>query len=186
MPTISQADCIRGNRLVLRNVLESDAEFILRLRLDPSKSRYISPVENSLGKQVEWIENYRRGVGEAYFIIESDEGPQGTVRLYDANGNSFSWGSWIVRAGAPSSIAIESALIVYRFALTFLGFGEAHFNVDRENISVLSFHDRFGATRVGVDERQIFFHIGFSAIEKSMIRYRRFLPNGISVSGGGL
>ena len=37
----------------------------------------------------------------------------GTVRLYEARGNSFSWGSWIIADGQTASAAMESALMAY-------------------------------------------------------------------------
>lgn len=175
-PTIHSAPAIEGNRLILRDVAVDDAAFILSLRLDPKKSAYLSAVPDDVQAQAAWIERYRAGTGQAYFIICAKDGTRlGTVRLYSAIGNSFSWGSWIVTDTAPANTAIESALMVYRYALG-LGFTAAHFEVDRKNASVWAFHERFGAVRVRESETEYFYEIGMDAIRASMARYRRFLP----------
>jgi len=88
--------------------------------------------------------------GQAYFIIEDRAGdPLGCVRIYDARGDSFCIGSWILRAGAPQRAAIESSLMVYALGIDHLGFRRAHFDVRKRNERVWTFHERCGARRVG-------------------------------------
>ena len=190
-PTIHPAARLVGNKLVLRDVEVSDAAYILSLRLDPKKAAYLSSVDADVAKQAAWIERYKEGSGQAYFIIclKDDEGgagrPVGTVRLYNAIGDSFSWGSWIVADGAPAYVGIESALIVYRYALDHLGFRNAHFEVRKDNRSVWTFHERFGAQRVADDDVEYRFELAHDAILASMGRYTRFLPNPIDVVSAG-
>lgn len=115
---IRKARCIRGKTLVLRNAVVADAAFILSLRTNPQKTRHLSKVSDDLDAQVAWLISYEERDAEAYFIIEDVHGvPLGTVRIYDAQGYSFCWGSWILLENAPSSAAIESALMVYAYAL---------------------------------------------------------------------
>ncbi len=176
-PTLRKVDRIQGRTLVLRNAGVADAAFILGLRTDERKARHLSRTPPSLSEQVAWLERYRCSTGEAYFIIETTGGvPLGTVRLYDAQGDSFCWGSWILKDGAPSSAAIESALMVYAYALDTLGFRCTHFQVQRENERVWAFHERFGAVRVGQDDTEFRYTLSNAAIRASMQRYRRFLP----------
>lgn len=177
-----------GNKLVLREVEADDAAYILSLRLDPKKAAHLSSVDADVAKQVAWIERYKQGNGQAYFIIclKDEQGgagdPVGTVRLYNAIDDSFSWGSWIVADGAPSYVAIESALIVYQYALDHLGFRNAHFEVSRDNRSVWTFHERFGARRVAEDDAEYRFELDNESILASTRRYARFLPNPIGVT----
>jgi len=186
-PIIRPAARLVGNKLVLRDVERADAAYILSLRLDPKKSAHLSSVDPDVAAQEAWIERYRAGSGQAYFIIclKDEQGgagePVGTVRLYNAIGDSFSWGSWIVADGAPAWVAIESALIVYRYALDHLGFRDAHFEVNRENRSVWTFHERFGARRVAADEVEYRFELDHDAIRAALQRYARFLPEPLEV-----
>jgi RimJ/RimL family protein N-acetyltransferase len=178
---IRKAKCIRGKTLVLRNAVVSDAAFILSLRTNPQKSRHLSKVSDDLDAQVAWLISYGERDSEAYFIIEDVHGiPLGSVRIYDALGDSFCWGSWILLERAPSSAAIESALIVYTYALESLGFQRAHFQVQKANERVWRFHERFGAERTAENEVQYEYTLSNAALKSSIDRYRRYLPHGIS------
>lgn len=46
--------------LYVRLVLEDDAEFINSLRRDLKLSRFISPTEDNVDIQKEWIRNYKQ------------------------------------------------------------------------------------------------------------------------------
>ena len=58
---------IYGNNIDLRPVEIDDAKFILSLRIDPKLNQYLSPVENDLEKQREWIKNYRLYSRDLYY-----------------------------------------------------------------------------------------------------------------------
>lgn len=179
---IRKVELIRGKSLLLRNASVNDARFILNLRMDENKSRHISKISGDLLSQESWLRDYEKCKDEAYFIIENFQSvPLGTVRLYDAKGGSFCWGSWILKDEAPANSAIESALMIYSFALRSLGFISAHFQVHKSNARVCKFHERFGANRISEDEVQYEYVISNSAIELSMEKYRRYLPNGIVI-----
>jgi len=170
---------ITGHRLIFRNAEVSDAQFILSLRVDEKKSRFLSKTDPDVVKQEGWLLGYKSSKGQAYFVIENSAGEKvGTVRMYDAQGQSFCWGSWLIVEGAPSSTAIESALIVYQYGL-LLGFRAAHFDVRKGNKSVWQFHEKFGATRIGETEEDFLYSIGEAEIRESLHRYRKFLPSGI-------
>lgn len=167
---------------MFRDVALGDAEFILALRTHKQKSRYLSATVPDLEKQKAWIERYASSKDQAYFIIATaDNELVGTVRLYDAQGNSFCWGSWIVKADGPVHMAIESALMVYAFGVDILGFNCAHFDVRKENQHVWRFHERFGATRVGESPLDYYYRIEHAAIAASRQRYQRYLPEPIIV-----
>lgn len=181
-PSIRKVHKIHGRQLVFRNASVDDAEFILSLRTDAEKSRHLSAVSGLLQDQIDWLQRYANATDQAYFIIETPDGTrQGTVRLYDARGDSFCWGSWILRNGAPSGSAVESTLMVYRYALEVLGFSAAHFDVRRANEGVWSFHERFGAVRVRSTELDHDYTLSNDAIRASLQRYARFLPDPIRV-----
>ena len=89
--------------------------FILQLRNDPVKGKYLSSTSSDLELQIAWLEKYAIDNSQIYFIIEDKNGERfGTIRLYDVKENSFCWGSWILREGRPSGFAMESALLVYQ------------------------------------------------------------------------
>lgn len=181
-PRILKASCLYGQTLNLRNASVHDAEFILSLRLNKKISKYLSKIANELSQQVSWLEHYEALTDQAYFIIENKSGTRlGTVRLYDQVDDSFCWGSWIVKEGVAPVVAIESALIVYSYALNHLGFKAAHFDVRKGNESVWRFHEKFGAIRVAESEADIYYKISNDAILGSFERYRKYLRSDLLV-----
>jgi RimJ/RimL family protein N-acetyltransferase len=167
-----------GKNLVLRTARPADAAFILSLRLNAAKNRFISAVSPDVQKQVDYLRGYvgREVAGkEYYFIMEDKEGNAlGTVRLYDFQGDSFCWGSWLTVPNAPSFAAIESALLVYDFAFGRLGFTRSHFEVRKGNDKVIAFHKRFGAQQVGEDDIEVRFSFTKESYEDIRARYGRF------------
>jgi RimJ/RimL family protein N-acetyltransferase len=171
-----------GHDLVFRDADVSDAAFIVELRTDERRKRFISPTSPELARQVAWLTAYRVSRDQAYFIVEDRRGGRaGTIRLYDAVGDSFCWGSWIMRPGAPVNYAVESALILYRYALHELGFSRSYFAVRKANRSVWRFMERFGARRTGEGDIDYFYETTRASIERSFQTYARFLPHPIRV-----
>lgn len=181
-PQIRKAALVRGKTLIFRDATVNDAELILNLRTDEKKGRFLSATSDSLEAQQAWLRAYAASTGQAYFIIEREGEAIGTVRLYEALGKSFCWGSWIIADGQPAHLAIESALMVYAYALDHLGFEQAHFDVRKANEKVWRFHERFGAKRVREAGDDFFYELSMDSIQSSMERYRRFLPHGIIIT----
>ena len=182
MPAIRKARRITGHNLVFRDAQVGDAAFILALRTDQHKKRFISPTSPRLAQQVAWLAAYRQTHDQAYFIVEDRRGePAGTIRLYDPAGDSFCWGSWIMRRGAPVSYAVESVLILYRYALHELGFSRSRFAVRKENRSVWHFMEHFGALRTAETGIDFLYETTRDRIERSLESYARFLPRPIRI-----
>ncbi|MDP3083024.1 MAG: GNAT family N-acetyltransferase [Rubrivivax sp.] len=182
-PALRKARRLRGHALALRNAVAGDAAFIHAQRTDARNAEHLSPTSARLADQVAWMQRYAQDDSQAYFVIESLDGlPLGTVRLYDAQEGSFCWGSWILSASAAPTAAMESALIVYRYALDELGFNASHFQVNLGNTSVCRFHEQFfGARRVAQDDTEIHFVATEAALRAALKRWSRFLPAGIVV-----
>lgn len=141
---------VYGTNIDLRPVEIEDAEFILSLRLDPELNQYLSPVEDNLEKQREWIKNYRLYSRDYYFIIQNKmQESIGTIRVYDIQDVVFCWGSWIVIPQARKYASFESAFLLYRFAFEGLGLDKTNFDIRKDNKRVLNFHQKFGATIFG-------------------------------------
>ncbi|MES2039080.1 MAG: GNAT family N-acetyltransferase [Pseudomonadota bacterium] len=180
-PVFLKAQKIIGHKLIMRNATVADASYIVALRTDEQKSRFISSTSAEVKPQEQWLEKYASDDKQIYFIIQNMEGGDiGTVRLYDQQADSFCWGSWIIQAGSASSSSIESALMVYHYAMA-LGFQRAHFDVRKGNESVWKFHERFGAKRTGETAEDFHYSIAASEITSSLSKYAKFLPSGIQI-----
>lgn len=153
---------ISGRNASLRLVEVTDAPFIVALRNSPRGLR-LSPIGDDVGRQEEWIRSYKRREArgeEYYFVIHHRRGGAvGTLRLHDLTGDSFWWGSWIVREGAPTAAAMESFYLVYELAFFALNLERARFVVRKDNPGSVGFHRRFGATSTGEDESRTFFEL---------------------------
>jgi len=180
-PIFTKPRKVFGNKLIFRDAGVKDAAFILALRTDEAKSAHLSRTENAIDQQIEWLNRYSIDAEQVYFIIlDWNLQAVGTVRLYDRQADSFCWGSWILMAGTPSSYAIESALLVYRFALS-LGFKRSHFDVRKANVSVWRFHERFGAVRTGETTDDFLYTVSKDAILASLAKYEKYLPDGCTI-----
>lgn len=168
---------IRGKNINLRPVELEDAEFIVSLR-QGKKSKHLSKIRD-LEAQKEWIISYKIAESqgrEFYFIIESKNKERlGTIRVYDFIGDSFCWGSWVVKDNAPVSTAIESALCIYQYAFGILGFNHSHFDVRKENTRVVDFHKRFGAKIIGENDLDYFFSISKGDFIRKRMQFAKYL-----------
>jgi RimJ/RimL family protein N-acetyltransferase len=168
---------LTGKSINLRAVTVGDAAFILKLRLDATLNTHLSATDPDVHKQVAWIEQHPWGQGQYYCIVEDkNANAVGTVRLYDFQGDSFCWGSWILLPEAPRKAAIESALMVYEFGFYKLGFLRSHFDVRKQNTRVIDFHQRLGAKIVRESALDYFFSYSREDYEAIKERYQSFLP----------
>ena len=174
---ISLKPIVRGKSINLREVELSDAEFILSLRINPDKNKYLSFTENNLNRQKDFINSYKKSIQDYYFIICLSSGlPIGTMRIYDIKNESFCWGSWILSDEAYAHSALESALLMYDFAFYSLHYKYSHFDVRKENLNVIKFHHKFGAEITHEDELNIYFKFSLESYIKTRDKYKRFLP----------
>lgn len=159
---------LKSKTIQIRFVEESDAEFILELRLDKKYNQFLSSVNSDVQAQKDWIKKYKNDElkrTQFYFIIERNDGtPCGTVRIYDLQKDSFCWGSWILNENKTRYSALESAFLVYQFGFDELGFVKSHFDVRKGNEKVISFHEKMGAKKVGEDELNEYFNITKEAV----------------------
>lgn len=173
---------LKSKNLIFKFVEEKDAEFILELRKNENLNKYIHSTDITVFQQKEWIKKYKikeKEKQEYYFRIDTIEGEKlGFVRIYaiDYDKKEFTWGSWIMKPERPKFAAIESALIIYEFAFKYLNMEKSIFDVRRKNEKVLAFHDRFGATKTGENDLDVFYVLEKEKyFELREERYKQFL-----------
>lgn len=158
----------KSRTVAIRFVEESDANFILKLRLDEKYNKFLSDVNPDIQAQKNWIKKYKNDEVEKrqfYFIIERNDGiPCGTVRIYDIREDSFCWGSWILNEDKTPYAALESAFLVYQFGFDVLGLEKSHFDVRKGNSKVISFHRKMGAVKTDEDDLNEYFNISKAAV----------------------
>lgn len=163
----------------LRLVNEDDADFILKLRADEKKSRYLNKTENNIQKQIQWINSYKkreRKGDEYYFIIQDlQERPVGTYRLYDITDSTATPGSWIIMDGVDLCVPLESVLLMYEFVFYFLNKEKIIFDVRKENKKVVRFHESYGSIRVSETDLDYFYEFPATDFNKMKIKFERYL-----------
>jgi hypothetical protein len=109
--------------VAFRFVTEEDAEFILKLRTDPKKSRYITQTDYDVEKQKNWIKSYklreREGL-EYYFFITCDNNPTGVIRIYDIHNGQFEIGSIVMIDDAPIHCVLATTIMAKEIAFEVL------------------------------------------------------------------
>lgn len=167
---------VYDSRVIIREVDVKDAEFILSLRLNDKKNKFLNKTENNLQKQINYIKSYKKKNNEYYFIIENVAGEKfGTIRIYDIlDDNDFCWGSWIIKNGAPMTIAIKSALLIYEYGFYTLGLNKVHFDVRKDNLRVRNFHEKFNAKTVKEDNLDVFYSYDRETYESIKSKYSKF------------
>jgi hypothetical protein len=173
---IKNEPILRGKSLILRDAELEDSDFLLSLRLDPLKSRFLSQTSPCKEDQIAWMRHYKARSDQAYFIIEDRLSERlGCVRMYDPTPTSFVWGSWLIVDGAAPHVALESALLIYSYARR-LGFKTAKLDVRQKNKNVWKFHERvFGAVLVRQDRIDRFYELDDNLIDKNLHSYRALL-----------
>ena len=161
------------NNIVLRLVEEEDSEFILNLRTNELKQKYISSTKNSLAEQVTWIKNYksREKIGDEMYFIAIDENDEkfGLYRIYKINTGLPEIGSWVSKPGYKkftNSILLDVMIKDYVFVK--LNFVRLQFEVRKENISVNNYHKLFGPQKIGEDELNNYYILERTTFENNV------------------
>ena len=135
-----------GTNFRLRPVVVEAAAFIVALRTDPARSRFIHPTSTSIPDQEQWLERYYERSGDYYFIIENIQSleREGTIAIYDLDEEKkcAEWGRWVVRPG--SAAAIGSAILIYQIAFEVLNLEMVYCRTVKDNAPVVQFHKSFG------------------------------------------
>jgi RimJ/RimL family protein N-acetyltransferase len=163
-------DVIDGKITTLSPVVEGDAEFILSLRTDPTLSKYLNPTSSDLTLQRQWIKNQQHQNNDYYYVInyKFKKRRVGLIGLYDGTAWDAQLGRWIC---LDPVCALESLLLVYKFAFTLQSRGLVYLRVVKENLPVISLHKNFGAVKRDIPfERSG----GFELVWYDMYRERFF------------
>lgn len=182
LPTIKKPSRVFGSNLYLRDIKENDANFVLNLRTDPVKSKYLSATSEKLEDQINWIREYKKKEDQAYFIVcDKQDKRLGCIRMYDPVDYSYCWGSWLMTSGLNPLISIESALLVYAYG-KYLGFEEARIDVRQDNKFVWNFHEKFSSAEL-INETELdrFYVVRALSIDNMLKKYSNLILSSLHV-----
>ncbi len=141
--------------LYVRLVREEDAEFIVQLRTNPQKARYISVTSDRIEDQINWIKNYKvreqEGV-DYYFVYYFNGVKAGVNRIYEIERDHFIHGSWIFADNVPPYCSLAAGLIAREIAFDTLDLYEEidTAGVHHDNVSVLQYIKLLGVEFTGI------------------------------------
>lgn len=135
--------------LKVRLVNENDAEFILSLRANPNRTKFMLTLDNEIENQKKWIQEYKKREKEGldyYFIYSNDEGkPIGVNRIshVDFNNKTGKTSSWIAIEGLKYEPLIM-ILLGNEIVFELIGIDETWGELHKDNNSAFKILELFG------------------------------------------
>lgn len=135
----------------LRPVTMDDAAFIFKMRRDEKLAAYLGEFDDQYSVHTAWLTRYFEREGDYYFCIETVHSgmPIGTIAIYDRSGDTAEWGRIVIDPRYPAAPA--SVWLMYHVAFDRLDLSVLFCRTVIENRHVVSFHDRCGALRSGIE-----------------------------------
>lgn len=162
----------------MRFVEETDADFIIRIRTDESKARFISITDSDIEKQELWIKEYKKREKkeqEFYFIALDENNIEfATYRIYNKTVNSIEIGSFISKPGYDNPInVIKVDLILKSFVFNELKYSRLNFEVRKKNNSVVNYHKKFNPILESEDELNYYFVLEKEAFLTNKVKFEK-------------
>ena len=150
---MKQAQKIIGRRMMLLAAKPEHAAFILNLRLQERKSRYLSGQAPSLSEQIAWMQAREKLPNDAYFVIcevGKPDTPLGTIRLHDVQHetNSVRVSSWVMVDGVAPKKTLEALALALEYAV-HSGYPNCHYEVHKNTPTTLRFYTKLGTHIAG-------------------------------------
>lgn len=141
---------------------ESDAAFIVGIRTNAKKSRFISATSTDILAQQKWLKEYkdREKRGEEHYFIAIDEGgePFATYRIYNFRNDTVEIGSFVTTPDYDKPInVVKLDILIKEYVFEVLKYKQLNFEVRKQNFSVVNYHKKFQPLIIAEDERNFYF-----------------------------
>lgn len=158
---MKQAQALIGRRMMLIAAQPEHAAFILQLRRQERKSRYLGGQVPTVAEQIAWMHARAQLPDDAYFIIcevGQPDTPLGTIRLHDAihEKNSIRVSSWVMVDGVAPKKTLEGLALAIDW-VERCGYTCGHFEVHKDNHSSIRTHLRLGSEIVSENDLTVVF-----------------------------
>lgn len=164
-------------KYMIRFVEEEDASFIVKLRNNPSLSRYLNSTSVNIDDQVNWIRNYKikeKNNKEYYFIIFENGIRKGLYRLYNINNVSITIGSWLFDSCEYKYLPILTDLLMWDIVFYGLNKPVILFETHKGNRSVIQYINLKKSFLYNEDELQFWYLLKSSDWEASKMNVMTF------------
>lgn len=161
--------------LHVRLVCEEDAEYIVQLRTNPTKSLYIHTTSIDVNAQEEWLRAYKKREyeGNEYYFIFSYRGENvGVARIYDIEKDRFTSGSWLASSNMIG-IGVLCDIISREIAFELYPESNNYFDVRKGNKNVIRYHQSYHPLQYKEDDENVYFSLSRLNFEKYKQLYLR-------------
>lgn len=153
---------INKYNISLRLVEEQDANFIISIRNDDKKARFISRTYPHVELQKKWIKEYKKREknGEEFYFIATDGNNEdfATYRIYKIESGLPEIGSWVSKPNYSNPLnSLKVDVIIKNYVFDELGFDKLQFEVRKLNHSVVKYHQMFSPVKVSEDKKNNYY-----------------------------
>lgn len=136
---------IKGKYITLSSVTLSkeDIDFILSIRGDVDKTKYLHRIDLNYDKQKAWVENQQKQPNDYYFIIRDLNGSRiGTIGLSNIDDGVGETSRFVSYGNALENV--EANLLIIDFAFYTIGLSKLGGTIVASNSGVISLQKKFG------------------------------------------
>ncbi len=141
---------VKGKYISIKSVSYEDAPFIVDIRNNEEKNKFLHAVSKDIDAQKEWIRKQIDRKGDYYFIIFDENGQRvALASIYDIDEvtGEAEFGRWVSNGNAFQNI--ETIILIYDLAFEELGVKTIYTRTKVENTQVVNLWKRFGGNRIG-------------------------------------
>ncbi|MDC6389765.1 GNAT family N-acetyltransferase [Maribacter sp. PR1] len=159
-----------------RLVEMEDAEFILSLRNNEKLAKHINPTSTDMEEQINWLKEYknREKNGKDFYIINLKKDGKtrlGLNRIYNVEGDTFEFGSWLYSPEAGPNDAVLGELFTKGLAFEELGFNLCKMETKKKNTRVLWYAKSYKPKFTGEDEFNHYFESDYENFKAHREKY---------------
>jgi UDP-4-amino-4,6-dideoxy-N-acetyl-beta-L-altrosamine N-acetyltransferase len=154
---------LRGNRIILRDIRDSDIGSMTAWRNDPEVSKYFfHPRQVSMEEERRWVEALRGRKDELLFIIApagNSDRPVGSVGFteIDLENKRAEFGRFLIEPSSRGKgFGSEALFLTLRYAFSDLKLRRLHLEVYEWNASARLLYERFGFKLEGIFREHIY------------------------------
>jgi len=169
---------IQKYNIKLRLIEENDAEFIVDIRTDINKSKFISSTDSNIEKQKQWIRNYkkRETINKEFYFIAIDENDEkfATYRLYNISNDSIEVGSFVSKPFYKIALnVIKVDVILKSYVFETLGYDSLNFEVRKNNKTVINYHNKFKPDLINEDDLNYYYKLEKNSFFTNKVKFEK-------------
>lgn len=162
----------------MRLIEENDAEFIVDIRTDINKSKFISSTDSNIEKQKQWIRNYkkRETINKEFYFIAIDENDEkfATYRLYNISNDSIEVGSFVSKPFYKIALnVIKVDVILKSYVFETLGYDSLNFEVRKNNKTVINYHNKFKPDLINEDDLNYYYKLEKNSFFTNKVKFEK-------------